>query len=464
MTIDAGRDVTVEGNVPVNASGGDTLAAISEVSAASLLGITAGQDITIARSGELNATASSGQVALDAGRDSTLAGEIFADESVTVTADGDVTLSNRVTASTTIDITAGDDGTGSILGDIGADLTLIGDDGDSGTTDDVVNDEILLTAGVASGNITLDASGIATENRVILTAAGGAITHTQSALIANTLVADAATGITANTRVSSIDAQLTGTGDIDIENVQATDGSAIDLTLTSVITADGQIDIRAQGNITATYVETQGSSDANDIMLTPYPVDDVPSNLSYTDIRAGGSGDVDLVVDGDVIEVATSGQSDPRILGDHLTVTGIHGLDLSTGVNSIAASTSDTGDIVIEETDGIDLIDVAVLEGSLRVTTGSGVLTATNARVLSNEDSADIELTSGGAIAVGLVDAGIYAADTNEADDIRLDYFNAALRTIGYLAGTDEDWSSGEALAFNNTHPGLHTDSRRLDR
>lgn len=201
--------------------------------------ITAGLDGTIdlTLAGLLSVDGTGGTVTLVAGADILANGEITATESVSLTADDNVTLHSTITTGTSISVTAGADGTGSITGDIYADLIVLGNT-DGSTTSDTDSDAITLTAGATSGDITLTQSALSTRPElgtltgiISLFADGGAITHTDATLTAYGLIARAKDGIAARTRIQSLEAEVTGAGDVDLINKLDIKASALIRTL-----------------------------------------------------------------------------------------------------------------------------------------------------------------------------------------------------------------------------------------
>jgi hypothetical protein len=109
---------------------------------------------------------------------------------------------------------------------------------------------LIITAGTgADGDVSLSASSGA-----ILDANGATLNVT-----ADVLTVSASTGIALDTQANSISAQTIGFGGIKINESDA-------VTLTSVITCDGSIEIDAGGTIVATLVTAGGSG--NDVRLT----------------------------------------------------------------------------------------------------------------------------------------------------------------------------------------------------
>jgi hypothetical protein len=438
ITIHADGNATIEGVAPDLDP--NALAAISELNASSQISISSGALTRIAESGRLNVDdggvgASSG-IALTAGTDALIAGELFSLAEVAISAGDNVALEKAaITTGSLIDVNAGvGDDIGGISGDIFTELSTTG------------GGNINLTAGANSGDIDIVESSISTTGSVSLVAAGGGVSHGGATIVATDLYARAATGISANTRIARLDASISGVGDLLLTN-------GGNLVLDSVVANDGKIEIVNFGGLTANRVETLGTSDTNDILLTAYGVGQTASDLDFTVIRAGGAGDVTLDIEGAINPVSTVAEPDPMIVADQLSIVVQGGLDLSTQVNELSVETTDVGDVVIDETDGVVLGVVVVADGSLMVT-ADGNLVAEDVRLVTNAISRNVELeTTGGDIEVGLVQAGVFAASATEADAIQLEYFNAALRAINVIlpddgdASThdDEDWTLARA-------------------
>ncbi|MGD8422032.1 MAG: hypothetical protein PVJ78_16420, partial [Gammaproteobacteria bacterium] len=344
-----------------------------------------------------------------------------------ISAGDDVTLESAITSGTLIDVNAGAvGGTGGISGNIFTELLTTG------------GGNINLTAGATGGNISLADSSLSTTGSVSLVAAGGSITHGGGTIVAADLYARSAMGIAANTRTGSIDAAISGDG-----NLFLTNGG--DLVLDSVIASNGSIEIINFGRLTANRVETFGTTDDNDILLTTHAVGQTDSDLNFTVIRAGGAGDVTLNVEGGINPLATSAEPNPTIVGDVLSIVVRGGLDLSTQVNELIVETTAAGDVEIDEADGLVLKDIEIADGGLSVV-ADGNLVAQDVRLASNAGDRNISLeTTTGDIEIGFVKAGVYAADAAAADAIQLGYFNAALRAIGEIQPGDPDRTLAQA-------------------
>jgi len=138
------------------------------------------------------------------------------------------------------------------------------------------------------------------------------------------------------------------------------------------------------------------------------------------------------------------------IRADHLDVDAATAPLLRTQVASISVATAAAGSVAIAQTAGVlRLSDIRVLDGALTVT-APGTIVAEKVRSQTDRETNDITLTStAGDIQVGYVVAGTYAPSADEADAVRLRYFNGALRSIGVLDAEDPDWTLAQARSLN---------------
>ena len=369
-----------------------------------------------------------------------LGGAVYATGQVKATASDDIALQGAIVGGSLVEIDAGTDGTGSVTSTVFGDLT----------TSNASGAQILIQAGAAGGDVTLTDFSLATAGTGILKALSGGVRQSGGGVAAGTLQVYARSGITANTGAGHLTAALSGTGDITLVN-------GGDLVLDSVIAADGAISVTEFGNLTATSVKTLGTSDANDISLTAIASGTSLGSMRVNTVQAGGAGDVLLDAAGSLT------QTGGAILADELTVRVTRGVTLTTNVAALNLTTSGVGNVSVTDTHspGLRLKDVEILKGRLTVN-ATGNLTADNVVSLTDSSANGVTLTSQGDIQVGLIDAGVYASTAAEADGIRLAYFNASLRSIGYLAPADADWTLSQARGlsttlFNTLQPQLKT-------
>lgn len=278
--------------------------------------------------------------------------------------------------------------------------TLAVGDGNSG--------DLSLRNAISLGNV---ATLALTTGAAITTANAGGPDVT----VAN-LIATAASGFTLNTAVGSLDASVTGSGNIVINELDA-------IRLVDVDTANGSITINAGGRIAAADVAALGGN----VSLT--------ATGAASDLEAGSiSGNNVLLSAGRAI---TDGNGTAtNISATRLTADAATGIDLDTAIAELDASVSGTGALLIRERDAITLIDVDTAAGGIAVTAGS-TLTASdvaatggNVDLTANGAGSDfiggvvsginVSLTAGGNLSTGSVTAsGNIAASS--AGNLRLD-------------------------------------------
>jgi PKD repeat protein len=277
----------------------------------------------------------------------------------------------------------------------------------------------------------LPGSTLTSAGTVELLAGAGRILHSGGVIGAQLLYAWSWSGLVANTSVVGLDAEVAGPGPVVLVN-------SGDITLENLVTADGVISVVCFGGITAHAVTTQGATDADDVTLTTHAGG---LTLGAGDaIHAAGAGDVALDIGGTVQQADGS-----LIASDHLQVVLAGGAVLRTEVNSLRLATTAAGSISVTEIDGLELTDVTVLDGSLSVAAGDD-LTAVITHLLTNMAGNDIQLTSGGDIQVGLVQAGVYFSTEDQARAFRDGNPDLAILSLG-------DVSLVAAGAIHETSP-----------
>jgi len=221
-------------------------------------------------------------------------------------------------------------------------------------------DDINLTgAGISVGTITANGQGDVTLN-----AGTGAIADVNGGannIIADVIVATAATGIDLDTTVASANLDVTGTGNIDID---ATDA----ITLTNVSVNNGNVDISANG-------------------------------IAVGVINAGTTGDVILNAGTGAISDVNGGAN--NVTAVTFTATAGTGIDLDTTVASTNLNVTGTGDIDIDETDAITLTNVNVNNGNVDISANGIAVSVINAGttgdVILNAGAGTIADVNGGA-------------------------------------------------------------------
>jgi trimeric autotransporter adhesin len=240
---------------------------------------------------------------------------------------------------------------------------------------------------LTSGSDLTAGTVIAGNNGNVTLTAGGAILDTTGDVTGNILTADANGAITLTTDVVSMDVSANAAGNIDIyEN----DG----IILTDVDTTDGDIKVTAAaGSITATDVQAGGSGD---IFLT---ATGGTSNITVGTVTA--TGDAVTLDAGQNISGAGTVTASQLYLAAGGTAT------LNTDVDYIddkSLTENVSGSISISETDSVTLgatNGLSTDSGTISVTSG-GAMTATQ---VTAGGTGDVQLSSGGDILLGTVDA-----------------------------------------------------------
>ncbi len=307
----------------------------------------------------------------------------------------------------------------------------------SGGTMTVIN----VVAGGASGDIDLEttvgniAVGTITAlgNTVRLTTpesitdSNGMTTNVSAA----NLFAMTGTGVALDTNVETIDADVAGTGAIFIRENDA-------VVLNNAITADGKIDVKSGGAMTATNVVAGGAGR------------DIDLETTAGDIAAGtisAVGDVVRLTKPEGISDLNAGAT--NVSTANLVTLAATGIELDTAVDTLNASTSGTGSIIIREIDAVVLNDVTTADGNIDVTSG-GTMTAAN--VVAGGASRDIDMeTTAGDIAVGTIAA--------LGDTVRL----TTPEGISDLNGVATNVSAANLVAMTATGVDLDTAVDTLD-
>ncbi|MCG8698635.1 MAG: translocation/assembly module TamB, partial [Bacteroidales bacterium] len=399
--------VTGSGNLTINEADALTINSAKIFNGAII--ITTGNDITAthiqsltsADSNDLSIT-SGGSISVDV-IDAGFLGDVFLTASgainAAVKADNLVSLSNGFatlsTTLTSLDTTI--TGTG--------DLTVVEADDITLTNLDMANGSVSVTA---AGSI-LDGTITAAGNTVTLTS-GGNIHASQ--ITAATLNAQASGDITLTTTVDNLDITAGVTGTVNwtstgilsaSANVNGSVLNAVtdgDLTLnTSVETLE--VDAGSTGNVVLTSSGvSQVTADITGLTLDMTAESDVnlTTTASETTINVGTINDVS-------IELTRDGPATVNATAAGLSATAINDLTLNTTVDSLSAQVTGTGTISINETNSLLVNTVSTANGSIEISTG-GNLTATQIQSLTDSDTNDITITSGGSITADLIDAG----------------------------------------------------------
>ena len=333
-----------------------------------------------------------------------------------------------------------------------------------------------------SGSIEVSAAGKLEADRVI--ASGGADAHditlkavgAASDLIydevkasgSGDMLLEAGAGIAAKSSVSSITADeisFDGQTSADLVGTFATLSGEVhqagDMTVSaignavfeSLILAAGKANLAATGNLTVDLLRVTNAGDAHDLSI------DVGGNLVLGELDAGSTGDISLKSTGSITKTAGK-----RVRGDELALEASGSVNIATEVATIVASLSAAGDLQIDETNALQLVDVSVADGSLDVTTGAS-LTVDSARISTDETGREAKLkTISGDISVGVLVVGTDKgkAVLDAAGDIKQSTTDETADVLGhelvvqvggdFLLDVDVDQLSGTATgAFRVT-------------
>ena len=242
------------------------------------------------------------------------------------------------------------------------------------------------SAGVTtSGSLTFKNELSATGQTVTLLSQTGAIidAHTGSADVsALTLNATAASGITFDTAITNLTANVTGAGSIEVREA---DG----ITLSSVQAANGAISVEAAGTIVAGSVVSQTDADTNDIFLKAT----AGGGIQAGTVNAGATaGDVTLDAGGG-ISMLVGG----HVTSDALVAKAGSGINLATTAKSADAQVTGAGDLTIDELDALAVSHLTTANGMVSLTTG-GAVTLAEGAVSAAGGASDVTIHAGGAI------------------------------------------------------------------
>ena len=342
---------------------------------------------------DLNATAATG-LDLDTTLNS-VTGAVTGAGALNLNETDGITLTNVSTANGALTVTAGGAVTATSV---------------ASTTDADANDISIATTagGIAVGSIAAGAGGAAD---VVLNGGTGAITDGNGAVVnvtADDLNATAATGLDLDTTLNSVTAAVTGAGAL---NLNETNG----ITLTNVSTANGALTVTAGGAVTATSVASTTDADANDISITT-----TAGGIAVGAVTAGAGVAADVVLNGGTGAITDGNGAAVNVVADDLNATAATGIALDTSASSATLNVTGTGNLDIDETDGITFTNVDAADGAITLDTGgatvltdikgNGNITVTStglvtATLVDSSDPGDISVTGAG-IAAGLFDAG----------------------------------------------------------
>jgi|GEM_PF-1131716 len=293
------------------------------------------------------------------------------------------------------DVTTAD---GPITVNAGGTIDATNVDSSAGTGD------IDLTASAGDINVVTVNAG---SNNATLTATTGSILDNSSLITGNLLTLSAANGIgtgtAINTTATTIDADVTSTGVINLNETDA-------VTLNNVKTFNGPITVNAGGTIDATNVDS--SAGTGDIDLTASAGD-----INVVTVNAGSNNATLTATTGSILDNSS------LITGNLLTLSAANGIGTGTAINTTAttidADVTSTGVINLNETDAVTLNNVKTFNGPITVTTG-GTTNVNDVESLTNDAANDINITASAgdikiATGTGIINAGTLGDVTLEA-------------------------------------------------
>ena len=318
----------------------------------------------------------------------------------------------------------------------------------------------------------------ALDNTITIDSAGSIEEYDDDAdsdLTADELDLDAVSGIYGLSPIetaATLIAADTTDGDIDIDNTHASD-----VLVTSLTTGTGNILFSqdGDGNLTVTYAET--TTDGS------IAIDVTEADLTAVEVIAGGAGDVQLTTTtsgnimlgsvtalDDEVDVDSAGSindssddTDVDVAADMLTLTAVDEIGgspiaktidtlgaIETTVNGLDAQSSGSGDIVIVETDDVDLYDIIATSGSIYLEATLGGMTHVGSGTTIEAGSSTLTLVQQNDLDL----AGFTFA--NQANtDLMVEITDGGFTTVDTANGGNDDnaadqWQSIQALAVNN--------------
>ncbi|KAF0190302.1 MAG: acrosin, partial [Gammaproteobacteria bacterium] len=244
-------------------------------------------------------------------------------------------------------------------------------------------------------------------------------------IIANggTVVINAVTGVgSANaleTTIGTLDVDNSTSGNIGIVETDA-------ITLAHVSNANGSVTVDAGNTLTATDVNASGATfdvtlttTTGGIVLTQVIADDdIFVTADAADITLGVVGDAgtdDITIEATLGSINEIGAGDAAVdvVGDAVTLTaqdeigGAGELDIETTIASLDASATSAGDIVVTETNALDLTAVDTVNGALILIAGGNI-----------SDSGTVSIATTTSLSAGTADIILDSAANNFVGEI----------------------------------------------
>ncbi len=301
-------------------------------------------------------------------------------ETVAVWNNGTVSINTATNnGNDTVTITSADNAHGN------ANLAIITGTG----TDQIdVNGNIVVTGDVNLASQQINLTGSISGVNVALNSGGGSIADLNAGannVAALNLIATAGTGIELDTAVDTISANVSATGLIMLREADA-------VQLTSVTSADGNIDVISGGLMTALNVVAGGNG--RDVSL-----ETTVSNISVGTVTALE----DTVHLTSAVSITDGNGLNPNVSAGMLDAMATANISLDTIVDQIDAMSTTSGAIVFRELDDVILNSITTVDGGIDVTAG-GAMTATLVDAGGNAKNVSLQTTAGG-IAVDVINA-----------------------------------------------------------
>ncbi|MDZ4816683.1 MAG: hypothetical protein SGI71_10495, partial [Verrucomicrobiota bacterium] len=262
---------------------------------------------------------------------------------------------------------------------------------------DLVSGNGTSTTGATAGDVFMTASGSIEEN---IADAGPDLIGDNSILIANGGSIGGVVDI--ESALNTLTAHSNAAGAIVFNEVNA-------IQLDDIDTANGLITFNAGGTISAVDVQSLTDADVNDVTLNSTGGDILVNFVSAGPLN----GDLlFLATVGNINELGSDGAVD--LIGDNNILTagssiGIPANGIETTFNILDASSTNTGSIVLNETDIITLLDIDTANGLITIIAGN-TITALDVQSLNDIGGNNVTLTANtGDVLVDFVSAGILA-------------------------------------------------------
>ncbi|MGF1679147.1 MAG: beta strand repeat-containing protein, partial [Candidatus Methylacidiphilales bacterium] len=252
--------------------------------------------------------------------------------------------------------------------------------------------DVLIATG---GDLVLETVTAGGTNSLAQLTAGGSITQSTGKVTAHSLTAEAKGSLTLRTQVADASVKSTVAG-----NVTLTEDDGLNLVLATA--KNGVISVTAGGALKASDVRILDNNASNAITLRA-----LGGNLETGIVNAGGLGTLLLDAFGAIIDLGG------LLTADTLTALAAQGIQLTTTVNTLTARNSGHGNIIIKETNALDILEA--------ITHGFG----------------SIVINTGGNLSLTDIRAGSDDAGTSAVEGaVTLNVLGSILQNTGQVAGT----------------------------